>query len=222
VKPLTRFLALKGFESLKGKLEANGTPKHSLKVLEFGCGTGLVGALLEEFVKEFVGVDLSQEMINQFHKKIQEKDLASRYSAHCVDLLEKPLYEKDSTNYQQFDLIYSLMVLHHIQDVPKTISELVNRHLAPGGTLILYDIFDDPNSKSAHHFHDHIQKKNPGTDLGVHHNNGFSEQFLNDLLATNLKLEVSLDKCAYKMEHEDLGEGSWPIFCALAKKPKSH
>jgi len=206
---------------LRAKLDASGRPKHSLRVLEFGCGTGLVGALLEEYVQEFVGVDLSQEMINQFHKKIQERDLTSRYSAHCIDLLEKPIFEKqDSSKYQQFDLIYSVMVLHHVKDVTHTISELVHRHLAPGGILILLDLFEDPNSKPVHHFHEHIQSKNPGTDLGVHHTDGFSERFLNELLVSRLKLELSLDKCAYRMEHEDLGEGSWPIFCALATKAK--
>jgi len=43
-----------------------------MKVLDFGCGTGLLSFFLQPYVGEITGIDTSKGMIEVFDKKIKE------------------------------------------------------------------------------------------------------------------------------------------------------
>ena len=92
------------------------------RVLEAGCGTGLLLAGVAREAGEAVGVDLSAGMLRPAH----EREL----SVAQGDLHHLPF--ADGT----FDLVYSCKVLAHVPDLRRTLHEL-NRVTAPGGRLIL-------------------------------------------------------------------------------------
>jgi cyclopropane fatty-acyl-phospholipid synthase-like methyltransferase len=80
--------------------------KGNEKVLEFGCGTGLVGINIAPFVKELIGIDTSKEMINKFNEKAKKLNLNAK-------AYQKDIFEIN----QKFDAVISSMTIHHIKDI---------------------------------------------------------------------------------------------------------
>jgi cyclopropane fatty-acyl-phospholipid synthase-like methyltransferase len=80
--------------------------KKSDKVLEFGCGTGLVGLNTAPYVKEVTGIDTSKEMINKFNEKAKKLNLNAK--AYQEDIFKIN---------QKFDVAISSMTIHHIKDI---------------------------------------------------------------------------------------------------------
>ena len=80
--------------------------KGDEKVLEFGCGTGLVGINIAPFVKELIGIDTSKEMINKFNEKAKKLNLNAK-------AYQKDIFEIN----QKFDAVISSMTIHHIKDI---------------------------------------------------------------------------------------------------------
>ena len=98
-------------------------------VLEFGCGTGLVGFNLIDEIGEMTFADTSKGMLEQVNNKMKD---GKTKNAHILNLSEKNIELK-------YELIFSLMVLHHIDNYKKTISELIN-FLSMDGYLCLCDL----------------------------------------------------------------------------------
>ena len=92
------------------------------RILELGCGTGLILQRLAPLASEAVGIDVSPGMI----AKARERGLDVRVgSVTDLDL------DDDS-----FDLVYSFKVLAHVRDIERALSEAV-RVTRPGGHLLL-------------------------------------------------------------------------------------
>ncbi|MEO1923721.1 MAG: class I SAM-dependent methyltransferase [Nautiliaceae bacterium] len=92
--------------------------KGNEKVLEFGCGTGLVGLNIAPFVKEIIGIDTSKEMIKKFNEKAKKLTLNAK-------AYQKNIFEIN----QKFDTVISSMTLHHIKDIKslsKKLYEITN------------------------------------------------------------------------------------------------
>ena len=82
---------------------------RSMHALEYGCGTGLLSFMLRPQLGDITLADVSDGMLDVAAGKIAAAhDPALR--AVKLDLLADPLPE------QRFDLVYSLMTLHHIPD----------------------------------------------------------------------------------------------------------
>jgi len=105
------------------------------RVLDFGCGTGLVS--LELDAKEILGVDLSCEMVKIFNKKAQI--LGKNAKAICEDV-------KNVNN--KFDVIVSSMVFHHIENI-KEMLRILSEKLNSNGKLFIADLYKEDGS-----FHD--------------------------------------------------------------------
>ena len=106
-------LAKKVVEVIKPFLDKND------RVLDFGCGTGLVGINLSPYVKEVVGIDISKGMVDVFNKKAKLLNLNAK--AYVKDIFEI----KD-----KFDIVVSSMTLHHIKDIKslsKKLYEITDR-----------------------------------------------------------------------------------------------
>lgn len=99
------------------------------KVLEVGCGTGLVLERVATFAKEAQGIDLSPGML----ERARERGLNVKQGSAT----ELP-FEDES-----FDVAYSFKVLAHIPDIDTCISEMV-RVVRPGGHIV----FDSYNRNS--------------------------------------------------------------------------
>ncbi len=81
----------------------------SMRALEYGCGTGVLSFLLRPQLGEITLADVSQGMLDVAAAKIAAARDATMRAAK-VDLLADP---PDGARY---DVIYSLMTLHHIPD----------------------------------------------------------------------------------------------------------
>jgi 2-polyprenyl-3-methyl-5-hydroxy-6-metoxy-1,4-benzoquinol methylase len=124
-------------------------PNKTMQALEFGCGTGLVTMEIAPLVKTILGVDTSREMLSVLQEKIKTSGIAN-IETTCNDISSpSDTVETDKT----FDLIYSSMTLHHIDDTAGFIKR-VSTLLCPGGIIALADLdqedglfHDDPLEK---------------------------------------------------------------------------
>lgn len=102
------------------------------EVLEYGCGTGLLGFALQPYVAHLTLADTSRGMLQVLDEKIAAGG-ALNVTPLALDLSVGPLPEL------RFDLICTLMTLHHI---PDTAAILARFHalLRDGGALCIADL----------------------------------------------------------------------------------
>ena len=80
--------------------------KGDEKVLEFGCGTGLVGINIAPYVKDLKGIDTSAKMVEKFNEKAKKLNLNAK-------ACQKDIFEIN----ESFDVVISSMTLHHIKNL---------------------------------------------------------------------------------------------------------
>ena len=101
------------------------------KVLEIGCGVGITAAHLHnKYRMSVIGIDADSEQIM----------LAKNHNKGSKQL---KFVELDATTLafenQEFDMVISMFVLHHIGSWDKTLTE-ISRVLKPNGYFIFYDL----------------------------------------------------------------------------------
>ena len=129
-------------------------PEKNMNALEFGCGTGLVTLEIAPLVKKISAVDTSIEMLAVLQDKINASGITNieTRSLNLSSSSESDFPEKS------FDLIYSSMTLHHIDDTAGFLNR-ISILLSPGGILTIADLdledgmfHDDPLEKVHHGF----------------------------------------------------------------------
>lgn len=103
------------------------------RVLDFGCGTGLLGFHFVEQATHTDFADTSAGMLSQVEQK------AAGNPRVGTILLGEQNYE------HPYDLIVTLMALHHVEDYAEAIARLV-RQLAPSGRIYLCDLDTEDGS----------------------------------------------------------------------------
>jgi ubiquinone/menaquinone biosynthesis C-methylase UbiE len=112
-----------GYHALIDELEVNAVPARAgVRLMEAGCGTGLVLERLRATGASLVGVDLSSGMLALARKR-----------GHVVvqGSVERLPFADGS-----FDIACSFKVLAHVAEIRQAIRELA-RVVRPGGTLVL-------------------------------------------------------------------------------------
>lgn len=102
------------------------------RALEYGCGTGLVGARLAPRLGHLLATDLSPGMLRVLAEKARTAGLAN-LETRVLDLTREP------PPAARFELIFSSMTLHHIPDVPALL-RVFHGMLQPDGWLALADL----------------------------------------------------------------------------------
>ena len=97
------------------------------RALDLGCGTGRDAVLLAGRFAHVDAVDLSRPMIEIARAKRSRPNVAYRQA----DLLAV-------TGSGQYDLVLSVMTLHHVPDLRAALAQ-IKQLLAPGGRLVLVD-----------------------------------------------------------------------------------
>jgi len=120
----------------------------AMRALEYGCGTGLLSFMLRPRLGDITLADVSEGMLAVAAGKIAAASDASMRAVK-LDLLSDPLPERP------FDLIYSLMTLHHI---PDTVAILKRFHAALGkpGVLCVADLDAEDGSFHGAGFDGHL------------------------------------------------------------------
>ena len=99
---------------------------------EYGCGTGLLSFNLRSKLGKIVLGDSSEGMLEVLKQKISQNNVTNMETLN-IDL------EKDNLPDAEYDLIYTLMTLHHILDLDKVINEFY-KALKPDGYLCIADL----------------------------------------------------------------------------------
>jgi ubiquinone/menaquinone biosynthesis C-methylase UbiE len=102
------------------------------RAMEYGCGTGLVSFALRGSLGHITLADVSPGMLAVVARKLAAAP-GPDMSPLQLDLLADPLPET------RFELIYSLMTFHHIDDID-TVLARCHALLVPGGRLCVADL----------------------------------------------------------------------------------
>lgn len=108
------------------------------KVLDIGCGTGNLAALLKDRVKEIYGVDTSERFIESCRKRFSMDK-----NCHFNTLDRKDYTNLSDIKGNEFTIVICLSVIQYyrnIHDIEKLISE-VQRVVEPGAKFLIADIF---------------------------------------------------------------------------------
>lgn len=127
---------------------------RDMTALEFGAGTGLLGFIMKDHLKAITLIDNSPGMVKILSKK---RDAAGAENLNVVNL------DLEYMNYTEtrFDLIYTLMALHHVDDVALIIKKFYDL-LKPRGCLAIADLYSEDGS-----FHGSGFSGHKGFDPGV-------------------------------------------------------
>ena len=117
--------------AVAGQLSKLIPDKPSMKALEFGAGTGLLSFYLKDRFSEITLMDSSAEMLKMAEQKMETGD-HGKFNTLFFNL------EKDEYNGDTFDIVYSQMVLHHIQDINAIINQFGDVNHTAAACMIPY------------------------------------------------------------------------------------
>jgi 2-polyprenyl-3-methyl-5-hydroxy-6-metoxy-1,4-benzoquinol methylase len=167
-----------------------------MSALEFGCGTGLLSFALQRDFAAITLADTSQGMLDVLAAKIADGAVRNmhpcRLDAACSALAGS-----------RFDVIYSLMTLHHIPDTAQTLTRF-HGLLNPGGFLCIADLDEEDGS-----FH--------GADVTDVHR-GFERRALQGQAEAAGFADVQFSAAFTVEKPVDGREKSFPVFLMLATK----
>lgn len=110
-------------------------------ILEVGCGTGRLLLPLAQAGHTLTGLDLSQVALDAARSKLKAAGLTKKVSLRCADMRDFDLPQKN------FALVFiplnTFMHCHTIEDQLATLTT-IQRHLRPGGQLIIDLFYPDP------------------------------------------------------------------------------
>ena len=165
----------------------------NMKALEFGAGTGILGFLLSEHFSEITLMDNAEEMVKVMHEKVL-KSKSSNIKPLFLDLEHSDYFAG------KFDIIFTQMVLHHIQDTENILNKFFML-LNPGGYLAIADLYLEDGSF-------HVQ--------GFSGHNGFDVTYLQTLLE-KIGFEQITSKPCYTIKKPINGIlCEFPIFLMIA------
>ena len=96
------------------------------RVLDLGCGFGWFCRWVRQHgAADVLGIDVSEKMLER--ARATTTDARIVYTTADLEKLELPA--------AAFDLVYSSLVLHYIEDLGRLMSE-ISRALVPGGSLV--------------------------------------------------------------------------------------
>ena len=165
-----------------------------MRVLDYGAGTALLAQALAAEVGALTVADPSAGMRQVLTEKIASGALPENTRVWDLDLSTGPVPPEE-----EFDLIVSLMALHHIGDVPAVLRGCAAL-LAPGGHVALSDLYDEDGS-----FHD---------DPDFHGHTGFEPAALTAWLT-----EAGFGEVEIRHAHDIVKAGrTYGIFVATARR----
>jgi ubiquinone/menaquinone biosynthesis C-methylase UbiE len=153
------FVKLFGFDRAREALVKQAAIQSGHRVLDIGCGTGTLVALLKRLHPDVdvFGIDPDPKALARARRKAAAKPVFIQFDQGFSDVLPYPE--------ASFDRILSSFMFHHLQSTEKekTLRE-IRRVLKPGGILYLLDFGGPENRRGgflAHLIHsDHLLKDN--------------------------------------------------------------
>ena len=119
-----------------------------MKALEYGCGTGLVSFALQSQLGHITLADSSAGMLAVLREKIAAAAIRNM-TPRQLDLMIDPLPT------ERFQLIYTLLTLHHIPDTARLLRAFFQLLDAPG-YLCVADLDTEDGTFHEDEFHGHL------------------------------------------------------------------
>ena len=114
------------------------------RVLDYGCGTGLLTEKLSPAAKSIVSLDTSGAMIEILRRKVDNGGLSNvRTIANTIDAA---VVQSPDLFAIPFDLVVCSSVCAFLEDYPETVQTL-SKLLGFGGAFVQWDWEFDPNSE---------------------------------------------------------------------------
>ena len=166
----------------------------SVRMLEYGAGTGLVSEALRDTVGPITLVDTSAGMRAVMEDKIAAGALAGA-RVWDLDLATVAVDELD----ERFDLVVTVLTLHHIHHLEPALANVATL-LAPGGHLAIVDLEEEDGTFHPEGFDGH---------------HGFDRATLAGQLEKTGFTDVTFRPC-----HQIVRDGrTYPLFLAVARTP---
>lgn len=166
-----------------------------MRALEYGCGTGLLSFALRPQLGEITLADSSEGMLAVLREKLTATGAAEMYPIK-LDLAADPIPQ------ERYDLIYSLMTFHHIEDIDRILGDL-HAMLNSPGWLCVADLDAEDGS-----FH--------GPEFRVH--KGFDRDDLGDKARRAEFRSVEFTTVYTTTRSDSAGQTEFPIFLLVAEK----
>lgn len=165
-------------------------------LIDFGCGTGLLGFHLKDHFKSVFLVDSSKNMLKIADQKITESKILN---------VETIISNGFNAVVGKHSAIVTLMTLHHIKNIEDFFSN-AHDNLEENGVLIIADLVTEDGS-----FHKHIK------DYDGH--NGFDVIELSNI-AINAHFEVQSIEEYYDIFQDNYNDMNtrYPLFLLVLKK----
>ncbi|MBT3377310.1 MAG: class I SAM-dependent methyltransferase [Lentisphaerae bacterium] len=183
----------RGLTEALAKAMSKALPQTGMSTaLEIGCGTGTLALTLAGRFERILATDASLGMVEQLNRKLAETPVDGTIEPMHIDLLTTPPPPG------RYDLVYSAMALHHVEDAGRLVSvmaELVRR----GGVAIVADLSPEDGSFHA-----------PET---VPHN-GIAEAQLREWFGVN---DLTTRSCE-TVHTISKGGRDYPVFLAVASR----
>lgn len=169
--------------------------KKKMSAMEYGAGTGLLSFILKDRLSRITLFDKSRDMVRVAQDKIAAAEVTNM-RAFCIDL--------ENENFSDtFDIIYSQMVMHHVENVQTVLSKFYQM-LNSGGYLAIADLFAEDGTFHEDGFTGHL---------------GFDCDELVLLLQKIGFVNVSYKQCYVLYKTNTAGtEKGYPIFLLTASK----
>lgn len=166
-----------------------------MKALEYGAGTGLLSFMLADYFSGIILMDNSREMVRVIREKIV------RSGRKNMKALFFNLEDKDYPD-ARFDIIYNLLVLHHVKDTKALLKKFYDL-LNPGGYLAIADLYPEDGSFHRGEFNGH---------------NGFNIAELQSLIGETGFRHYHYEQCYIikKLVNDVIRE--YPVFLLVVKK----
>lgn len=168
---------------------------RGMRVLDYGCGTGLLSFPLKDAVGAMLLADTSPGMLEVAAEKIAAHGAAHMQTAKLDLLIDPPPAEP-------FDLVVTAMTLHHIPDTDR-ILRVFHDLLKPGGYLCIADLDREDGS-----FH--------GIEVDVHH--GFDRDALAGRAAQAGFADTAFRTVFTISKTRETGTRDYPVFLMTARR----
>lgn len=168
----------------------------SMNALEYGCGTGLVSFALQADLGQITLVDTSQGMLDVLGEKIASTGVTNMHPARLDLAVDPPPVER-------YDLTYSLLTLHHIDDT-KNILTKFHALLEPNGYLLVADLDQEDGS-----FH-----TDGSTDVHLGFERSTLQKLVEEIGFGNVTFSTAYEIKKKINDHEKV----FPLFLMVAQK----
>ncbi|WP_087018416.1 class I SAM-dependent DNA methyltransferase [Thaumasiovibrio subtropicus] len=165
-------------------------------IVDYGCGTGLLGLQLCSSFKHVTLVDASENMLKIVNRKLSDSEIKNADTQQCTHLAELK---------GKYSIIVTSMTLHHVADV-NAFFEQAFQCLSTQGRLIVADLYLEDGS-----FHAHNPKFNG--------HNGFDPVALSKVAERIGFPDITIEPYYNIIQDKgDVKNATYPLFFFVAKK----